>query len=88
MPLIKIPRHYLVFQDEDLITVDVPESMLLHWKKDYEKIIQAKGILKHKKAAMLVHLDTLRQEDAVLITRNVGDFKGITGLKIENPFVN
>ena len=50
MPLIKIPRHYLVSQDEDSITVDVPESMLLHWKKDYEKIIQAKGILKHKKA--------------------------------------
>lgn len=51
MPLIKIPRHYLVSQDEDSITVDVPESMLLHWKKDYEKIIQAKGILKHKKSS-------------------------------------
>ena len=38
MPLIKIPRHYLVSQDEDSITVDVPESTLLHWKKDYEKI--------------------------------------------------
>ncbi|MTJ51470.1 hypothetical protein FJR38_01610 [Anabaena sp. UHCC 0253] len=62
MPLIKIPRHYLVSQDEDSITVDVPESMLLNWKKDYEKIIKAKGILKHKKAAMLAHLDTLRQE--------------------------
>jgi hypothetical protein len=46
VPLIKIPRHYLVSQDEDSITVDVPESMLLPWKKDYEKIIQAKGILK------------------------------------------
>ena len=46
MPLIKIPRYYLVSQDEDSITVDVPESMLLHWKKDYEKITQAKGILK------------------------------------------
>ena len=29
MPLIKIPRHYLVSQDEDSITVDLPESMIL-----------------------------------------------------------
>ncbi|MDD1419683.1 hypothetical protein MEO40_11165 [Dolichospermum sp. ST_sed1] len=62
MPLIKIPRHYLVSQDQDLIIVDVPESILLNWQKDYEKITKAKGILKHKKAAMLAHLDTLRQE--------------------------
>jgi 23S rRNA-/tRNA-specific pseudouridylate synthase len=62
VPLIKIPKHYLVYQDEDSITVNIPESMLLHWKKDYEKITKAKGILKHKKEAMLTHLDTLRQE--------------------------
>lgn len=62
MPLIKIPRHYLVSQDEDSITVDVPESILLHWKKDYTKIMKGKGILKNKKEAMLGHLDTLRQE--------------------------
>ncbi len=30
--------------------------------QDYEKVTQAQGILKHKKAAMLAHLDTLRQE--------------------------
>ncbi len=62
MPVIKIPRHYLVSQDEDSITIDVPESMLLHWRKDYEKITKAKGILKDKKEAILTHLDTLRQE--------------------------
>jgi hypothetical protein len=62
VPLIKIPKHYLVSQDEDSITVDVPESMLLHWKRDYEKITKAKGILKDKKEAILTHLDTLRQE--------------------------
>ena len=62
MPLIKIPKHYLVYQDEDSITVDIPESMLLHWKNDYEKISQAKGVLKHKKEAMLAHLASLRQE--------------------------
>lgn len=27
MPLIKIPRHYLVSQDQDSITVDAPESI-------------------------------------------------------------
>jgi len=62
MPVIKIPKHYLVSQDEDSITVDVPESMLLHWKKDYEKIANAKGILKDKSEALLAHLNTLRQE--------------------------
>ncbi|UKO98877.1 hypothetical protein [Nostoc sp. UHCC 0870] len=62
MTLIKIPKHYLVYQDEDSITVDIPESMLLNWQKDYEKISQAKGILKHKKEAMLAHLNNLRQE--------------------------
>ncbi|QLE55557.1 hypothetical protein [Nostoc sp. TCL26-01] len=62
MPLIKIPKNYVLYQDEDSITVDIPESMLLNWQKDYEKISQAKGILKHKKAAMLAHLNNLRQE--------------------------
>ncbi|MCG6137782.1 MAG: hypothetical protein MET45_24630 [Nostoc sp. LLA-1] len=62
MPLIKIPKHYLVYQDEDSITVDVPESMLLNWKKDYKKISQAQGILKHKKEELLAHLNILRQE--------------------------
>jgi hypothetical protein len=57
LALIKIPRYYLVSQDEDSITVDVPESMLSHWKRDYEKITKAKGILKHKKGEMLAHLD-------------------------------
>ncbi len=61
MPIIKIPKHYLVCQDEDSITVDIPESMLLDWEKDYKKISQAKGILKHKKEAMLANLDALRQ---------------------------
>jgi predicted nucleic acid-binding protein len=31
---------------------------------------------------------TAINQDAFLVTRNVGDFKGITGLKIENPFVS
>jgi len=35
---------------------------LRQWKGDRPKIIQAKGILKHKKEAMLAHLDTIRGE--------------------------
>jgi hypothetical protein len=62
VPIIKIPKHYLIDQDEDSITVDIPESIMLDWEKDYRKIYQAKGILKHKKEAMLTHLDALRQE--------------------------
>jgi hypothetical protein len=62
MPIIKIPRHYLISQDEDSITIDLPESMLSPGKKDYEKVTQAKGILKDKKVAILTHLDTIRQE--------------------------
>jgi predicted nucleic acid-binding protein len=31
---------------------------------------------------------TAINQDAVLLTRNVNDFQGIAGLKIENPFVN
>lgn len=31
---------------------------------------------------------TSPNKDAVLVTRNVSDFQGIAGLKIENPFLN
>ncbi|MDB9452452.1 type II toxin-antitoxin system VapC family toxin [Dolichospermum circinale] len=31
---------------------------------------------------------TAINQDAVLLTRNINDFQGIAGLKIENPFVN
>ena len=31
---------------------------------------------------------TALNQDAFLVTRNVSDFQGIAGLKIENPFVN
>jgi len=62
MPLIKIPRNYLVSQDKDSITVDIPEPVLLSWQKDYRKISQAQGILKHKETAILSHLESLREE--------------------------
>ncbi len=62
MPLIKISKDYVVDQNEDSITVDIPKSMLWSWQKDYEKIANAQGILEYKKEDMLAHLQTLRQE--------------------------
>jgi hypothetical protein len=62
VPLIKISKHYVVDQNEDSITVDIPKSMLWSWQKDYEKIANAQGILEYKKEDMLAHLQTLRQE--------------------------
>jgi len=62
MPVIKIPKQYLVNQDEDSITVDVPSSVLALWQRDYDKVARAKGLLKHKREAMLAHLNAVRQE--------------------------
>lgn len=62
MPVIKIPKQYLVNQDEDSIIVDVPASVLALWQRDYDKVARAKGLLKHKREAMLAHLNAIRQE--------------------------
>lgn len=62
MPIVKIPRRYLVAQDDDSITVDLPESMMAIFQRDYSKVAQAKGILKHKKADLIRHAETIRQE--------------------------
>jgi hypothetical protein len=62
VPLIKIPRNYLIAEDENFITADVPDSLLQLWQKDYQKVVKAKGILKEQKAAMLYHVESLRRE--------------------------
>ncbi|MEM9151785.1 MAG: hypothetical protein AAGB19_15190 [Cyanobacteria bacterium P01_F01_bin.3] len=62
MPIIKIPKHYLVDQNEEFITVDVPASVVSLWQRDYAKIARAKRLLKGKREAMLAHLNTIRQE--------------------------
>ncbi|MEA5419022.1 hypothetical protein VB712_07260 [Spirulina sp. CCNP1310] len=62
MPIIKIPKQYLIDQNEEFITVDVPPSVLSLWQRDYGKIIRAKGLLKNKRDQMLAHLETVRQE--------------------------
>jgi hypothetical protein len=62
MTLIKIAKKYLVEQNEEFITIDVPLSIVSLWQKDYQKISQAEGILKQKRESLLSHLDNLRQE--------------------------
>ncbi|KPQ34063.1 MAG: hypothetical protein JJU32_10060 [Phormidium sp. BM_Day4_Bin.17] len=62
MPIIKIPKQYLIDQNEEFITVDVPASVVSMWQRDYAKVAKAKGLLKDKRDKMLAHLDTMRQE--------------------------
>ncbi|MFH7243270.1 MAG: hypothetical protein ACHWZW_10520 [Spirulina sp.] len=62
MPIIKIPKQYLIDQNEEFITVDVHASVVSLWQRDYAKITKAKGLLKDKRNQMLAHLDTVRQE--------------------------
>jgi hypothetical protein len=62
MPIIKIPKQYLIDQNEEFITVDVPASVVSLWQRDYDKITKAKGLLKNRRNQMLAHLDTMRQE--------------------------
>ncbi len=62
MPIIKIPKQYLIDQNEEFITVDVPASVISLWQRDYAKVAKAKGLLKDKRNRMLSHLDTMRQE--------------------------
>ncbi|MBW4540326.1 MAG: hypothetical protein KME43_14440 [Myxacorys chilensis ATA2-1-KO14] len=62
MSIVKIPKQYLIAEDDDSITVDLPEPALKRLQKDYQKVEQAQGILKDRKEEILSHLSTLRQE--------------------------
>ncbi|WP_204150039.1 hypothetical protein [Leptolyngbya sp. CCY15150] len=62
MPLIKIPKQYLVEQNDEFIMVDVPAEVVSLWQRDYAKVARAKGLLKEKRSAMLAHLNAIRQE--------------------------
>lgn len=35
MAVIKIPKQYLVGQDEDSITIDVPDNLLVNWQQSH-----------------------------------------------------
>ncbi|OAB57507.1 hypothetical protein AY600_17770 [Phormidium willei BDU 130791] len=62
MPIIKISKQYLIDQNEEFITVDVPASVVALWQRDYAQVAKAKGLLKDKRDKMRAHLDTIRQE--------------------------
>ncbi|BAZ11875.1 hypothetical protein NIES4071_37010 [Calothrix sp. NIES-4071] len=62
MTIVTIPKRYLVSLDEESIVLDLPEPVLASLQRDYEKVKKAKGILQHKKEAMLAHLDAVRRE--------------------------
>ncbi|NJM73072.1 MAG: hypothetical protein HC862_24660 [Scytonema sp. RU_4_4] len=62
MPLVTIPKRYLVSEDDESITLDLPESVLASLQRDYRKVKKAKGILQYQKEAMFAHLDTVRGE--------------------------
>lgn len=62
MTIVKIPRQYLIAEDQDSITIDLPESIVKQLRYDYSKVKRAQGILKDRKAEMLAHLAQLRQE--------------------------
>ncbi|NMG23041.1 hypothetical protein [Brasilonema bromeliae] len=62
MPLVSIPKSYLVSEDEESIILDLPQSVLASLQRDYGKIQKAKGILQHQKEAMFAHLDAVREE--------------------------
>ncbi|MBW4669612.1 MAG: hypothetical protein KME60_19905 [Cyanomargarita calcarea GSE-NOS-MK-12-04C] len=62
MPLVTIPKRYLVSEDEESLGLDLPESFLVSLQRDYGKVKKAKGILHHNKEAMLAHLDAIRGE--------------------------
>ncbi len=62
MAIVRILRQYLIAEDQESITVDLPESIVKQLRTDYGKIRRAQGILKDRKPEMLAHMSHLRQE--------------------------
>jgi hypothetical protein len=62
MTIVRVPRQYLIAEDQDSITIDLPESVVNQLRHDYSKVKRAQGILKDRKAEMLSHLAQIRQE--------------------------
>jgi predicted nucleic acid-binding protein len=69
---------------EDLLSQFNTVSLL---REIENQTIQIKRQYKIKLPDAIIAATAINQ-DAFLVTRNVGDFKEITGLKIENHFVN
>lgn len=64
MTIIKIPKEYLINQDQKYITLDLPDNFLITETKsiDYDKIAQVRGILKQKHHDFLIYSQKVRQE--------------------------
>ena len=69
---------------EDLLS----QFNLVPFSREIEdRTIQLKRQCKIKLPDAIIAATALNK-DAVLVTRNISDFQGISGLKIEKPFVN
>lgn len=64
MPIVKISKDCLIDQDQDSITLNLPDDLLTTDRKsiDYDKIAQARGILKGKKNDLIAYSEKIRQE--------------------------
>ncbi|MCM0592053.1 MAG: type II toxin-antitoxin system VapC family toxin [Gloeotrichia echinulata IR180] len=75
-------------EEEQAIEDLLSQFKLVPLLREIENLtIQLKQQYKIKLPDAIIAASALSQ-DASLVTRNVGDFQGIAGLKIENPFVN
>jgi hypothetical protein len=63
MAIVKIPKYCLISQDQDSITLNLPDDYLkIEPTRDYEKIEQARGLLKSKRQDLIAHSQRCRQE--------------------------
>lgn len=63
MAIVKISKDCLISEDQDSITLNLPDDCLKTDKiRDYDKIAQVRGILKAKKKDLIAHTQKLRQE--------------------------
>jgi hypothetical protein len=64
MAIVKIPKDCLITEDQDSITLNLPDNFLKVDSKsqEYQKIAQARGILKAKKQDVIHHCQKVRHE--------------------------
>ncbi len=66
MAIVKISKDCLIDQDQDSITLNLPDDLLTittdRKSIDYDKIAQARGILKGKKNDLIAYSQKIRQE--------------------------
>lgn len=64
MTIIKVPKQYLINEDQDSITLNLPDDFLnLKINSiDYNKVKKVQGILKKKKDDLINYSQKIRQE--------------------------